>query len=206
MLPLSMQIPSASPAPSDTSRRCARTLRDLQRGGIVGVQCHPIRLDLVLEDASLRGRMVLDRRVTIEVIGEVEKHGHPRMKRLDRFELEAARFDHVNRVRGRVVYLRAQGIADVPAHHLQPPASSIRPVSVVVVDLPLVPVIATIRPDSHRDASSSSPMIVAPAARAASIAGCRSGTPGLITTRSASVNVRGVWPPSWGDPAGFELA
>ena len=34
-----------------------------------------------------------------------------------------------------------------------------RPVSVVVVDLPLVPVIATMRPVSHREASSISPMI-----------------------------------------------
>ena len=44
-----------------------------------------------------------------------------------------------------------------------PPASSIRPVSVVVVDLPFVPVIATIRPRSQRDASSSSPMTGTPA-------------------------------------------
>ena len=39
-----------------------------------------------------------------------------------------------------------------------PPASSIRPVSVVVVDLPFVPVIATTLPRSQREASSSSPI------------------------------------------------
>ena len=47
-----------------------------------------------------------------------------------------------------------------------PAASSMRPVSVVVVDFPFVPVIATILPRSHRDASSSSPMTGTPARRA----------------------------------------
>jgi hypothetical protein len=46
-----------------------------------------------------------------------------------------------------------------------------RPASVVVVDLPLVPVIATIRPASQRDASSSSPMTSVPRLRAASMTG-----------------------------------
>jgi hypothetical protein len=39
---------------------------------------------------------------------------------------------------------------------------SIRPASVAVVDFPLVPVIATIRPFSHRDASSISPITGTP--------------------------------------------
>ena len=55
-----------------------------------------------------------------------------------------------------------------PARGGRPPRS-IRPVSVVVVDLPFVPVIATIRPRSQRDASSSSPMTGTPARRAASM-------------------------------------
>ena len=50
--------------------------------------------------------------------------------------------------------------------------SRIRPVSAVVVDLPFVPVMATTRPRSHRDASSTSPMTGTPAARAAATAGC----------------------------------
>ena len=81
------------------------------------------------------------------------------------FELEAARLDDVNRLGGRGLDLRAQRVADVAADQdLWPPASSIRPVSVVVVDLPLVPVIATIRPRSQRDASSSSPITWTPRA------------------------------------------
>ena len=52
------------------------------------------------------------------------------MKRLDCFELEAASFDHVNRVRGRLIDLRAQGIADVPPTDAFRPRLSIRPVSV----------------------------------------------------------------------------
>src|SRR4051812_42078628 len=83
-----------------------------------------------------------------------------------------------------------------PTITLNPACSSIRPVSVVVVDLPLVPVIAMIRPASHRDASSTSPITGTPAARAAAITGCSGGTPGLNTMRSASANVAGWCPPS----------
>ena len=50
-----------------------------------------------------------------------------------------------------------------PTVTLNPAASSIRPVSAVVVDLPFVPVIAITRPCSQRDASSISPMTGTPA-------------------------------------------
>src|SRR5690349_9535596 len=78
---------------------------------------------------------------------------------------------------------------------LKPAASSIRPVSVVVVDFPLVPVMAITRPRSQREASSSSPIIGMPARRAF----CRNrdsiGTPGLNTIRSALSNRAGSFPP-----------
>ena len=83
-----------------------------------------------------------------------------------------------------------------PTSTRQPPSSSIRPTSVVVVDFPFVPVMATIRPRSQREASSSSPTIGTPASRAASIAGCRDGTPGLSTMRSASRSVLSRCSPS----------
>ena len=66
-----------------------------------------------------------------------------------------------------------------------PEASSIRPTSVVVVDLPLVPVMAMTRPFSQRQASSSSPMTGTPAARASWSSASSGGTPGLVTIRSA---------------------
>src|SRR5580765_3382468 len=66
-----------------------------------------------------------------------------------------------------------------------------RAVSVVVVDLPFVPVIAITRPVSHREASSTSPMTGTPALRAAVIASWSGGTPGLSTTRSALANSSG---------------
>ena len=71
-----------------------------------------------------------------------------------------------------------------------------RPISVVVVDLPLVPVMATMRPASQRDASSISPMTGTPAARAAATSACRGETPGLRTIRSAPFSVSARWPPS----------
>ena len=83
-----------------------------------------------------------------------------------------------------------------PTVTLKPAASSIRPVSVVVVDFPFVPVIAITRPCSQRDASSISPMTGTPVARAACTTGWSGGTPGLSTTRSARANVSRWWPPS----------
>src|SRR5688572_6550655 len=83
-----------------------------------------------------------------------------------------------------------------PTSTLRPEAVSIRPTSVVVVDFPLVPVIAITRPRIQRQASSSSPMISTPPARAARKAGCSSGTPGLATIRSADASVSGRCPPS----------
>src|SRR4030081_1061578 len=49
-----------------------------------------------------------------------------------------------------------------PTVTLKPDAASIRPVSAVVVDLPLVPVMAITRPFSHREASSISAMTGTP--------------------------------------------
>ncbi len=69
-----------------------------------------------------------------------------------------------------------------------PAASRMRPVSAVVVDFPFVPVMATTRPRSQRDASSTSPMTGTPAARAADTEGWLAGTPGLSTTRSDPVS------------------
>ena len=83
-----------------------------------------------------------------------------------------------------------------PTSTRMPAASSIRPVSAVVVDFPFVPVMATTRPRSHRDASSTSPMTGTPAARAAATEGWSTGTPGLTTTRSEPVNRRSGCEPS----------
>src|SRR5262245_3494966 len=83
-----------------------------------------------------------------------------------------------------------------PTSAVVPAAASIRPMSVVVVDLPFVPVMAISRPFTNRHANSSSPMISTPHARAASNTGCSTGTPGLVTIKSADVNVSTLWPPS----------
>src|SRR5262249_52950895 len=83
-----------------------------------------------------------------------------------------------------------------PTVTLNPDASRIRPVNSVVVDFPFVPVIATMRPRSQREASSSSPMTGTPALRAFATTGCSGGTPGLITIKSASANVSARCPPS----------
>ena len=59
------------------------------------------------------------------------------------------------------------------------------PVSAVVVVLPFVPVMAMVSASSARHASSISPMMGIPTARAGASCGDSSGTPGLTTTSSA---------------------
>jgi hypothetical protein len=54
-----------------------------------------------------------------------------------------------------------------PTSTVRPCACTMRPISVVVVDFPFVPVIAMIGPRTHRDASSSSPITSTPRDRAA---------------------------------------
>ena len=64
----------------------------------------------------------------------------------------------------------------------RPPARSTCATQAVTVDLPLVPVTATVRPAKQRDAHSSSPSTGTPAARSGSSRGWSSGTPGLSAT------------------------
>ena len=77
-----------------------------------------------------------------------------------------------------------------PTNVGRPVARIMSPVSVVVVDLPLVPVIAMTVPATNREASSISPVMATPAARAAASSGI-SGTPGDRTMISAVRNVSG---------------
>ena len=74
-----------------------------------------------------------------------------------------------------------------------PPRSSMAAVSSVVVVLPLVPVMPTIglRSSSRRYASSTSAHTGMPAERAARTIAASSGTPGLLTSRSAPVSSSG---------------
>src|SRR5687768_13570862 len=83
-----------------------------------------------------------------------------------------------------------------PTSTCRPSASSIRPMTVVVVDFPFVPVTAITRPLSQRDASSISPIVSTRRAAASWKAGWRSDTPGLTTIRSASPRVCSSCPPS----------
>ena len=75
------------------------------------------------------------------------------------------------------------GVPTFPASATGSPASrQIAPSSSVVVVFPFVPVTATNRFGSSRQASSSSPSTVMPRSRAAAITGASFGTPGLLTT------------------------
>jgi hypothetical protein len=96
--------------------------RNLERGGIVGVQHGPVRLGLVLEDPPLGRGVFLEAGVPIQVVGgEIEQDRHPWVERVDALELKAAGFDEVNRARGRGLDLAAQRVPDVAAdQHLEP--------------------------------------------------------------------------------------
>jgi hypothetical protein len=76
-----------------------------------------------------------------------------------------------------------------------PVAASISPTSVVVVDLPLVPVMATTGAAMNCAASSSSPVMGTPALRAAATS-ASGGTPGDSTTSCADRKLCARCPPS----------
>ncbi len=78
------------------------------------------------------------------------------------------------------------GVPTLPATATGSPAArQIAPSSSTVVVLPLVPVTATKRLGSSRQASSSSPTTGTPSSRARAITGASFGTPGLLTTHAA---------------------
>ena len=98
------------------------------------------------------------------VVGEVQPHRDPRPERRGRLELEAARPRRRARCPASTASTCALSGTPMlpPTSTCRPAALSIRPISVVVVDFPFVPVMAMTRPCSQRDASSSSPMISTP--------------------------------------------
>ena len=167
---------SSAPRQREQQPPRAAAPRQRQRRRIVGVDHRPVVGGLVREDPRLR-RARTPRRVAmaIEVVGrEVQQHRDPRMERVDRLRAGSCSPRRRGACRAstrRPARSAARRCCRRPSTSM-PAASSIRPVSVVVVDLPFVPVIAMTRPRSQRDASSSSPITGTPRARAASIAGC----------------------------------
>ena len=123
------------------------------------------------------------------VVGKVQPDGDPRPERGGRLELEAARLDDVERLRRR--RLRPARSAARRCCRRRAPCDrrprSMRPISVVVVDFPLVPVIAMTRPldPSPGELQLADDLDAALRVRrrrpAAPI-----GTPGLVTIRSAA--------------------
>ena len=89
------------------------------------------------------------------------------------------------------------GVPRLPPQKLgRPVASAMAPHRLVTVDLPLVPVIPTIGAEMNRLASSISPVMVMPLARALAIAGRLGGTPGDSTIRSAATSDSAEIPPT----------
>ena len=125
----------------------------------------PVVRVLVREDARLRRRVRLDGRMPIEmVVGEVEPDAQSTDGTSWSSRAESCwprRRASCRASTARPARSAARRCCRRPARAL-PAAASIRPISVVVVDFPFVPVTAITRPVSQRDASSSSPMISTP--------------------------------------------
>ena len=165
--------------------------------GVVDAQHGGVARALALEHAQLGRRVGLERPVAVEVVGRhVEQHGDVGAEALDAFELKARELAH-----DRPPGLDAcpanddSAVPTLPAPTLgTPPASSMAAVSSVVVVLPLVPVMPTIglRSSSRRYASSTSAHTGIPAERAARTISASSGTPGLLTSRSAPSEKLGI--------------
>jgi len=130
--------------------------------------------------------------VAIQVVGrDVEQDRHLRAEGHGGFELKTRHLEHTQAARrpAGVSTASAKGTPKLPPTKVgRPLAARMAPHKVVVVDLPLVPVMATMGASTNHDASSSSPVIVVPRLRAASTSG-RPGTPGDNTMRSAARKV-----------------
>ena len=97
----------------------------------------------------LRRGVVSERFITIHVVRRhVQDDRDRRMKRLDRFQLKTRQLHHRPTIVSRIIDHRDQWPADVSANLTpdNPASRSSSPISVVVVVLPLLPVIATMRP------------------------------------------------------------
>ena len=146
----------------------------------------------------------------VEMVGrDVEQHADAGRQRGRELDLERGHLDDVDAA-GRRRRQRQDGGADVAAHlHVAPAARRMWAISAVVVDLPLVPVMARKGASGailarSRQNSSTSPMISTPAARAFSTvqcgAGCVSGMPGA-RTRAANARQSAVRRSATGMPA-----
>ena len=146
--------PSQAPVASDwTIENPSRRLRaggaGAHRQRIVEVHHGEVVRRLRGEDARLGRRVAVEAVVAIEVIGrDVEQDGDARVERLHRLQLEARHLDDAEAARpsaAGVPTASASGSPRLPPTNVgRPVARSISPTSVVVVDLPLVPVMATI--------------------------------------------------------------
>src|SRR5271157_956419 len=100
-----------------------RSHRDARR--IVCIQYREIVSRLVLENAGLRGGVVLKCVVPVEMIwGDVEDNRNLRMEALDGFQLEAANLQHNPGVVGGSLDEADRWSANVAPHQRLPPASS----------------------------------------------------------------------------------
>ena len=138
---------------STSSCSCARRVRggELERGS-AGRRSTTAQSAgaLVGEDARLGPRRRrAEIRVPVEVIGrQVEQRGDPRMERVGRSRAGSCwpRRRAACRASTRSTWALSGTPMLPPTSTRRPEASSIRPTSVVVVDLPLVPVMAMTRP------------------------------------------------------------
>ena len=123
--PPTSTVPCSSGCSSENRQHRGRRppRREAHRRRIVRVDDRPVPRALVREHARLRGGVLAEVRVPVQVVGrEVQQRRDPRVERLGRLELEAADFDDVDRLVGRRVHLRRKRVADVPGHGRRQPS------------------------------------------------------------------------------------
>ena len=201
--PSRKKAPSPSPRGSPVTRKGSTRARArracVEDHRVVGVDHRPVRLDLPGEDPGLGRDVALEGGVTVEVVGgEVEPDRDVGVEAVGALELEARDLDREDRLAPSSPPRSRSGESRCcrPPGRRAPAASRTAPRPAVVVDLPLVPVMAARRPRRWRKASSISAITSTPASRAACSSGRSHGTPGDTTTIEAPAKVSGRCPPS----------
>ena len=125
------------------------------------------------------------------ILRHVQAGRDVRAKSFDRFQLKAGKLQHVPLPGPRRFHHLGRRVPMLPpTWHAIPLSRRICPVNAVVVVLPLVPVIPMFCPSRNGAASSSSPITGTPRARTGASRSRSAGTPGEITTSSASSKCR----------------
>ena len=174
--------------PFETCRRSPRTIRRRRRQIAVSPGALPG------EHPRLDGGIILHRAVAVEMVGrDVGEDAGIGLEARHQIDLKRRQFKHIDAILDRRLQQRTRPCRYCRRSRIAPAALKRWPISAVVVDLPLVPVMATscapvpgdFALEDFRVADDLDARRLAPSRRSSAARDASSGTPGLSTSASS---------------------